>query len=108
MESIRGDVLCDGIRESRALRRFVEKHVRRWLLLNSGTGTGASGPLHYQVTLCREGYGNLVNCRVEIHEGPKAWIGTQYGEGLQQALLRCLERLLPTPPVQRRLAPQPA
>ncbi|MCM2324221.1 MAG: hypothetical protein NDJ90_13265 [Oligoflexia bacterium] len=90
MEQIRGRILCEGVRVSRAVRSFIEKQVRHWLLRNGGTGAAGAEPPSFDVTLSREGEGNLVACRVEIRSGARAWIRSQYGAGLQQALQRCL------------------
>jgi hypothetical protein len=87
-----------GIPGSKAIDRFVEKRILRWLRDQMATGYSdfASG-LGYAVAFAREGHGHLIDCYVEIRAGDRLWQGSSLGNGTQQALIQSLEHMAPVP-----------
>lgn len=93
-QTISGNVILHKISGSRALRRFVEKCVARWIeSVETLRGVSPRHTPHYQVVLRREGEGHLVDCRVEVRYGQWTWRGFDYGLGPQQAIRRCLSAM---------------
>src|SRR5262245_39268149 len=99
MESnISGLVHYEQIPDSRALRRFADKQIRRWIqkkIAKEDPGVSAN----YLIDLKREGAGHTFICQVVIKLGNQIWAGYQYKGTLHQALIRCLDQLtqVPTP-----------
>jgi len=90
-----GQIICKNIPDSRTVRRFIEKQIHRWILRHIKTDEPQN--TQYFVTLQREREGHDVNCRVEIFDGKNIWLGMEYSAGLHQALIRCLNHLIPAP-----------
>lgn len=93
-----GQIICNNIPHSRTVRRFIEKQVHRWILRNSKTSDPTK--TKYLVTLQRQEEGHGVNCRIEIYDGKTLWRAIEYSSGLHQALIRCINHLMPTSPYQ--------
>ena len=86
----RGEVICGRISNNRALRKFVEKRIKQWLLLQQGK---LPAQRDYRVVFDREGLGHQVTCWIEVLTQWKTWQGTEIGDGPEAALISGLERM---------------
>lgn len=99
---ISSDIVCKQLPRSRAIHRFVEKHVRKWLA-SQVPGTPIQAP-RFHVSFEKEGAGHEIYCRAEVQVGDARWAGARHGEGPQQAFLRCLEHMcMQLAPLKRNL-----
>ena len=89
---IRGEIRWYHVTKSRALRKVIERAVARWAEVQGIAGRVSQ----YRAVLQREGDGHLVHCQIEVIEGPRRWIGSWVGEGIQQAALECLTHMTPS------------
>ena len=107
-KTVSGNVICHDITGSRAMRRYVEKYVSKWVQsLQAMMGLPLDRPPRYRVDFMREGEGHFVNCRVEVQFGQQVWRGYDYGSGSQQAVLHCLEHMRQSMALPMTSAPLP-
>ncbi len=90
--SIAGRIDFDGITYSRALQRFVEKRLARWVR-ESGLDRAGVG-LEFAAVFSRQGQGHTVLCQLIIRAGEVSWSGALYASGPHDALKGALERLI--------------
>jgi hypothetical protein len=94
MESqISGLIQYEQISDSRALRRFADQQIKKWIYKRHPKEPGVSAK--YLVDLKREGAGHTFICQIVIKLGNQIWAGYQYKGTLHQALIRCLDQLVP-------------
>lgn len=94
---VSGQIVCNNIPNSRTVRRFIEKQILRWALRHGVSEKHQNQTPRYFVSLQREKEGHGVNCRIEISDGKTVWKAMEYASGLHQALIRCLNHLMPIP-----------
>ncbi len=101
---VSGTIEFEGVTYSRAIQRFVEKRIHKWLSTQLAAGDArkagdgfdsaqASEKPKYLVTFRRQGPGHTINCNLEIRMGEETWVSFRYGSGPHQALAQCLEHL---------------
>lgn len=101
---VSGTIEFEGVTYSRAIQRFVEKRIHKWLSIQPEAGDAgkagedrdpaqAAGNPKYLVTFRRQGPGHTINCNLEIRMGEETWVSFRYGSGPHQALVQCLEHL---------------
>lgn len=96
MESyISGEIQYIQISDSRALRKFAHKQIKKWIQKRFPQQKSLSA--NYQVELKREGAGHTFNCQIKVKLGNQIWSGYNYKGSLHQALIRCLEQMSPMP-----------
>lgn len=94
MESqILGEIQVNQVSDSRALRKFTQKQIKRWIQKRFPQHSNLFGKYH--VELRREGAGHTFICQIEIKLGNQTWVGYNYKGSLHQALIRCLEQMTP-------------
>ena len=97
--TITGQIDFDGVTYSRALQRFVEKRICRWIS-DSGLAQASAGP-EFVVVFSRQGPGHTVYCQLEVRANGESWSGARYGSSPQEALAGTLAHLS-----ERRDAPR--
>jgi hypothetical protein len=101
-----GQIQCQDVPSSRAIRSFVEKHIERWITGNEARifspGEEPRREAFHTVSLRRQGPGHQFVCHVRLKFPTGAWSGSSYGNGLHQTVLMALHNLSPvqpTPPI---------
>ena len=94
---ISGRIEFEGVTYSRAVQRFVEKRIHRWLTAQE-TSQPNDFPLdpadpQYFVTFRKQGPGHTINCNLEVRMGAETWVSFRYGSGPHQALAQCLDHM---------------
>ena len=92
---ISGKIQTRDVPNSRALRRFIERQVTNWIALKFRELSKIRAS--YLVEFRREGAGHTFDCQVEINLGNQKWVGHHYEGGLHQALIQCLNQMIPSP-----------
>ena len=92
-ELIKGQVLCSDIANSRAMHRFVQKWVGRWVARKFPNAP--RDHTFFEVKFDRAGAGHAVSCEIRLRLGSQVWSGANFGENLSEALERGLEHMLP-------------
>ncbi len=88
-----GEVICRDIANPRAVNRFVQKWIGRWVALR---GLDARDPgAYFHVIFTREGGGHNVDCEMRLRIGNQLWTGSHYGTTIAEALRQCLEHMNP-------------
>lgn len=84
-------VTFENVRESKSVRRWVEKKIARWI--QSHTLTVAAAQPSFDASFWREGDQNWISCVVRVNSGRRILKGHWYGRSVQQALQECLGHL---------------
>lgn len=92
---ISGEIQYNQISDSRALRKFAQKQIQRWI--QKRFPQQKSIPAKYHVDIRREGGGHTFNCQILVRLGNQTWSGNDYKGTLHQALIRCLEQMILVP-----------
>lgn len=88
-----GEVECQRISNSRAVRRFVEKCIERWAQTQSRVLSKSLEKPYFHVTFVRERNAHIVDCKTRIWIGSEMWEGSVYGNSIQNALKESLNHL---------------
>lgn len=94
-----GNIQCQDVPSSRAIRSFVEKHIERWIVGNEARIFIGDNPedirreAFHTVSLRRQGPGHQFVVHVRLKFPTGSWTGSSYGDGLHQTVLRALQNL---------------
>ena len=106
-QDLAGEVIGEGIGNSRAIYRFVQKRINQWI---AGRWPGATrSACYFHVIFEREGTGHLIGCVARVRVNDALWTGAQYGESFSEALIQSLAHMtavLAAAPAPTRLRPK--
>lgn len=88
---LRGLVTSEEVSNNRAVYRFVQKYLTRWLEKNRPDVKRESS--YFDVTFTREGKGHEIACQLRLRLDQEQLTGVHYGENISEALRLALEHM---------------